>query len=57
VTGIGPEGEEQDFLPFYASHDRIDQRQRRSYYTACVGCRGCCPAAAARWAALKLCGQ
>ena len=33
VTGIGAEGEEQEFLPFYASHDRIGQRLERSYYT------------------------
>jgi type VI secretion system protein ImpG len=33
VTGIGAEGEEQEFLPFYASHDRISQRHQRSYYT------------------------
>ncbi len=24
---------EQEFLPFYASYDRIDQRQQRAYYT------------------------
>lgn len=33
VTGIGAEGQEQEFLPFYASHDRVSQRQQRSYYT------------------------
>ena len=33
VTGIGAEGEEQDFLPFYASYDRLSQRDRRSFYT------------------------
>ncbi|MCC9000670.1 MAG: type VI secretion system baseplate subunit TssF [Candidatus Contendobacter sp.] len=33
VTGIGAEGEEQDFLPFYASHDRLSQRDPRSFYT------------------------
>lgn len=33
VTGIGAENEEQDFLPFYASYDRLSQRDRRSFYT------------------------
>ena len=33
VTGIGTEGEEQEFLPFYASYDRVSQRDLRSYYT------------------------
>ncbi|MDG4594273.1 MAG: type VI secretion system baseplate subunit TssF [Candidatus Contendobacter sp.] len=33
VTGIGTENEEQDFLPFYASYDRLSQRDRRSFYT------------------------
>lgn len=33
VTGIGVEGEEQEFLPFYASHDPLNQRDRRSFYT------------------------
>lgn len=33
VTGIGAEGEEQDFLPFYASYDRIGQREQRAFYT------------------------
>ncbi|MBK8751518.1 MAG: type VI secretion system baseplate subunit TssF [Candidatus Competibacteraceae bacterium] len=33
VTGIGAEGEEQEFLPFYASHDRLSQRDPRSFYT------------------------
>ena len=34
VTGIGPEGEEQEFLPFYAAYDRLDQRQQRAFYTS-----------------------
>jgi len=33
VTGIGAENEEQDFLPFYASYDRLSQRAQRSFYT------------------------
>jgi len=33
VTGIGAENEEQDFLPFYASYDRLSQRDQRSFYT------------------------
>ena len=33
VTGIGAENEEQDFLPFYASYDRLSQRTQRSFYT------------------------
>ena len=33
VTGIGADNEEQDFLPFYASYDRLSQRDRRSFYT------------------------
>lgn len=33
VTGIGAEGEEQEFLPFYASQDRLGQRSQRAYYT------------------------
>ena len=33
VTGIGAEGEEQEFLPFYASHDRLGQRDHRAFYT------------------------
>ncbi|HCK80358.1 MAG TPA: type VI secretion system baseplate subunit TssF [Candidatus Competibacter sp.] len=33
VTGIGAEGEEQEFLPFYAAYDRLDQRERRAFYT------------------------
>ena len=33
VTGIGAENDEQDFLPFYASYDRLSQRDQRSFYT------------------------
>lgn len=33
VTGIGAEGEEQEFLPFYASYDRLSQHDQRSFYT------------------------
>lgn len=33
VTGIGAEGEEQEFLPFYASYDRLRQRDHRAFYT------------------------
>ena len=33
VTGIGAENEEQDFLPFYASYDRLSQRAQRAFYT------------------------
>jgi len=33
VTGIGAENEEQEFLPFYASYDRLSQREQRSFYT------------------------
>lgn len=33
VTGIGPEGEEQEFLPFYASYDRLGQSEQRAFYT------------------------
>lgn len=33
VTGIGVENEEQEFLPFYASYDRLSQRDQRSFYT------------------------
>ncbi|MBK7982260.1 MAG: type VI secretion system baseplate subunit TssF [Candidatus Competibacter sp.] len=33
VTGIGAEGEEQEFLPFYAAYDRLDQHEQRAFYT------------------------
>lgn len=33
VTGIGEENEEQEFLPFYASYDRLGQREQRAFYT------------------------
>lgn len=33
VTGIGINGEEQPFLPFYANYDRLSQRQQHAYYT------------------------
>lgn len=33
VTGIGSEGEDQEFLPFYAAYDRLDQHDRRAFYT------------------------
>ncbi len=33
VTGIGADGEEQEFLPFYASYDRLGLQQQRAYYT------------------------
>ena len=33
VTGIGAQNEEQEFLPFYARHDRLGQREQRAFYT------------------------
>jgi type VI secretion system protein ImpG len=33
VTGIGAEGDEQEFLPFYAHYDRLNQRGQRAFYT------------------------
>ncbi len=33
VTGIGAEGEEQEFLPFYASYGWLSQHDQRSFYT------------------------
>lgn len=33
VTGIGAHHEEQEFLPFYAHHDRLGQREHRAFYT------------------------
>ncbi|MDQ5907959.1 MAG: type secretion system protein ImpG [Pseudomonadota bacterium] len=33
VTGIGAEGEEQEFLPFYANYDRLHQQGQRAFYT------------------------
>jgi type VI secretion system protein ImpG len=33
VTGIGADNEEQEFLPFYASYDRLSQCSQRSFYT------------------------
>lgn len=33
VTGIGAEGEEQEFWPFYAAYDHLDQREQRAFYT------------------------
>jgi type VI secretion system protein ImpG len=33
VTGIGADGEEQEFLPFYAHYDRLSQHGGRSFYT------------------------
>jgi len=33
VTGIGAEGDEQEFLPFYASYDQLSQRSERAFYT------------------------
>lgn len=33
VTGIGAEGMEQEFLPFYAHYDRLQQGQQRAFYT------------------------
>lgn len=33
VTGIGAEGEEQEFLPFYASYDHLSQRSQRAFFT------------------------
>ncbi len=33
VTGIGEQNEEQEFLPFYARHDRLSQRDQRAFYT------------------------
>lgn len=33
VTGIGAEGEEQEFLPFYATYDRLDPRGQQAFYT------------------------
>ncbi|PIE83140.1 MAG: type VI secretion system baseplate subunit TssF [Candidatus Contendobacter odensis] len=32
VTGIGAEGEEQEFLPFYADYDRIGQTNHQAFY-------------------------
>lgn len=33
VTGIGAENDEQEFLPFYARYDRLNQRDQRAFYT------------------------
>ena len=33
VTGIGEDNEEQEFLPLYASYDRLSQRGQRAFYT------------------------
>ena len=33
VAGIGANNEEQEFLPFYASYDRLSQRSQRAFYT------------------------
>lgn len=33
VTGIGADGEEQEFLPFYAHYDRLNERGQRAFYT------------------------
>jgi len=33
VSGISADHEEQEFLPFYASYDRLSQRSQRAFYT------------------------